>query len=650
MPALVRLRQSLRTATAAHLLVGAAFGCCFPIGATLWQIVMEGLPLTLASVSLVQRTTWLLWIIDSAPFFLGFSAALAGVRKDRLVQSEIDSRRASHQLSLILDAAGEGIYGLDTEGRVMFVNRSAIRLLGYSDGDDFLNRSAVDFCHPVRADGSPYPQDECPTLAAIRHGSVHISSDDWFRRADGSLFPVDYSSTPLQEGDRITGAVVTFRDISERRRSEEVLRESEERLRTILDSIKAGILLIDAETHRIVDANPAACQMFGSGQEDIVGSACHQYVCPAAEGRCPITDLGQTVDNSERVLLTAGGGQAPILKTVAPVSINGRPHLLESFIDISEQKRAEEDLRRLNENLEQIVEERTAEIRQTLEQLKQAQAQLLQSEKMASIGQLAAGVAHEINNPVGFVSSNLGTLAEYAQGLRQLLEAYGQLESRLSDSDQEGIAAAREAIAGLKDDLGLDFVLEDLDSLVAESREGTQRVRKIVQNLKEFAHVDREEKSLANLNDGLESTLNIVWNELKYKAEVEKSYGELPEIECYPQELNQVFTNILVNASQAIEERGTITIRSFVEDACVCVAIADTGKGMSAEVRERIFEPFFTTKEVGKGTGLGLSMAYNIVHKHDGDIRIDSQEGVGTTFTIAIPIHTGGSTPGPAGE
>jgi len=354
------------------------------------------------------------------------------------------------------------------------------------------------------------------------------------------------------------------------------------------------------------------------------------------------------VDNSERVLLTAGGGQIPILKTVVPITMDGRPHLLESFIDISEQKRAEEDLRRLNENLEQIVEERTAEIRQTLEQLKQAQAQLLQSEKMASIGQLAAGVAHEINNPVGFVSSNLGTLAEYAQGLRQLLEAYGQLESRLSDSDQEGIAAAREAIAGLKDDLGLDFVLEDLDSLVAESREGTQRVRKIVQNLKEFAHVDREEKSLANLNDGLESTLNIVWNELKYKAEVEKSYGELPEIECYPQELNQVFTNILVNASQAIEERGTITIRSFVEDACVCVAIADTGKGMSAEVRERIFEPFFTTKEVGKGTGLGLSMAYNIVHKHDGDIRIDSQEGVGTTFTIAIPIHPDAAPPGTA--
>jgi len=330
------------------------------------------------------------------------------------------------------------------------------------------------------------------------------------------------------------------------------------------------------------------------------------------------------------------------------VSVEGCVAHQQVVQEISERERVEGELRQLNQNLEHLVEERTAEIRQTLEQLKQAQAQLLQSEKMASIGQLAAGVAHEINNPVGFVSSNLGTLAEYAQGLRQLLEAYGQLESRLSDSDQEGIAAAREAIAGLKDDLGLDFVLEDLDSLVAESREGTQRVRKIVQNLKEFAHVDREEKSLANLNDGLESTLNIVWNELKYKAEVEKSYGELPEIECYPQELNQVFTNILVNASQAIEERGTITIRSFVEDACVCVAIADTGKGMSAEVRERIFEPFFTTKEVGKGTGLGLSMAYNIVHKHDGDIRIDSQEGVGTTFTIAIPIHPDAAPPGTA--
>lgn len=162
-------------------------------------------------------------------------------------------------------------------------------------------------------------------------------------------------------------------------------------------------------------------------------------------------------------------------------------------------------------------------------------------------------------------------------------------------------------------------------------------MRKIVQDLRDFAHIDREERVLAHLNDGLESTLNIVWNELKYKATVEKEYGEIPAVECYPQELNQVFMNLLVNAIQAIEEKGTITIRTYAENGYVCVAISDTGKGMPPEMEERIFEPFYTTKEVGEGTGLGLSITYNIVKKHGGEIRVDSQVGKGTTFTVRIP-------------
>ena len=184
----------------------------------------------------------------------------------------------------------------------------------------------------------------------------------------------------------------------------------------------------------------------------------------------------------------------------------------------------------------------------------------------------------------------------------------------------------------------LEFLLEDVDNLLNESRDGAERVRKIVQDLKEFSHVDKEEKMAANLNEGVESTLNIVWNELKYKTTVEKEYGDIPDVSCYPMELNQVFMNILVNAGQAIDEEGTIRIQTFHEDGDVCVAISDTGKGMSKEVQERIFEPFFTTKDVGKGTGLGLNMAYNIVvNKHGGDILVDSQEGVGTTFTVKIP-------------
>jgi signal transduction histidine kinase len=273
-------------------------------------------------------------------------------------------------------------------------------------------------------------------------------------------------------------------------------------------------------------------------------------------------------------------------------------------------------------------------------QRKQLEAQLMQSDKMASIGSLAAGVAHEINNPMGFISSNLGTLGEYVRDLSSLLTSYGELEELIAQGELEKARETLQSIRQQKEELDLQFLLEDIGNLIGESREGAERVRRIVQNLKEFSHIDREEKALANLNDGLESTLNIVWNELKYKATVEKAYGDLPQVPCYPQELNQVFMNLLVNAAQAIEEKGTIAIRTYLEDEQVCVEIADTGKGMPPEVQKRIFEPFFTTKPVGKGTGLGLTMAYNIVvDKHGGQILVNSKEGVGTTFTIRIPLQ-----------
>lgn len=296
-----------------------------------------------------------------------------------------------------------------------------------------------------------------------------------------------------------------------------------------------------------------------------------------------------------------------------------------------------EELQRQNEDLEDIVAERTREIQTAYDELKQAQTQLLQSEKLASIGQLAAGVAHEINNPVSFIISNLGTLGDYVQDLSSLLKSYGDLEKRVETGEAAQAQATLDEIARQKQEIDLEYILEDLDNLIVESADGAGRVRKIVLSLKEFSHVDQEERKQSDLNSGLESTLNIVWNELKYKATVEKDYGEIPPVTCYPMELNQVFMNLLVNAVQAIEEQGIITIRTYQEDDYVCVAISDTGTGMSPEVQKRIFEPFFTTKDVGKGTGLGLSMVYNIVKKHEGEILVDSQEGVGTTFTIRIP-------------
>ena len=280
---------------------------------------------------------------------------------------------------------------------------------------------------------------------------------------------------------------------------------------------------------------------------------------------------------------------------------------------------------------EEALKQEKAEQKVLINRLEEAHNQLLQAEKMASIGQLAAGVAHEINNPIGFVNSNMGVLQNYVQKMLNLLSEYEKHESELS-------AESRTALSVVKQETDLEYLREDVSDLLKESLGGLQRVKRIVQDLKDFSHVSDSEMAWANLENGLESTLNVVWNELKYKAEVVRDYGNLPEVECIPSQLNQVFMNLLVNAAQAIPEHGTITLRTRREGQNVRIEIADTGSGIPQEIINRIFDPFFTTKPVGTGTGLGLSITHGIIRKHNGRIGVSSEPGKGTTFSITIPI------------
>lgn len=274
------------------------------------------------------------------------------------------------------------------------------------------------------------------------------------------------------------------------------------------------------------------------------------------------------------------------------------------------------------------------ELRDLVSQLEEAQTHLMQSEKMASIGQLAAGVAHEINNPIGYISSNLNTLQSYVDDLLQLLGLYESASPLI-----QGTPEISKPIEEARDRVDISYLKEDLRSLMEESQEGVSRVRQIVQDLKEFSHVDQAEWQWADLHAGLDTTLNIVNNELKYRADVVKHYGDLPMIECMPTQLNQVFMNILVNAAHALEDRGTITIRSGMDGAdWVWVEISDTGKGIPQECLARLFEPFFTTKPVGQGTGLGLALSYGIVEKHGGRIDVSSTVGEGSSFLIRLPV------------
>ncbi len=309
----------------------------------------------------------------------------------------------------------------------------------------------------------------------------------------------------------------------------------------------------------------------------------------------------------------------------------------------SSRDEADEKLKELNLTLEDRVVRRTEKINQKVQELKLAnsqlaetQSKLIQSEKLASVGQLAAGVAHEINNPIGFIRSNLNTLSEYVSVYNQLLDLY----QSLNIEDRNKLESVKTKILKLEEQEDMDFVREDIADLLTDSIEGTVRVRDIVQGLKEFSHVNGTGKEPCDINHCISSTLKIVNNELKYKCVIETDLQSVPMITGNIGELGQVFMNLLINAGQAIDSGGHISISTSEVDDFVEVCVADNGQGIKKENIDRLFDPFFTTKSVGEGTGLGLAISFGIVKDHGGEILVESEPGVGTIFKLQLPIDS----------
>lgn len=396
-----------------------------------------------------------------------------------------------------------------------------------------------------------------------------------------------------------------------------------------LDTVQELIFMHDTEG-RILRANRAYASRVGLDPGAVVGRYYWEVfpVMPGPRPLCPeaLNSGGilvrEVVVESGEVFISHG---YPIVK-----SESGYLYSVHVLNDVTAAKRLEAEKAAHLEALAQANRDLAA----LNARLTEAQGQLFQSEKMAAIGALAAGVAHEINNPVGFLQSNLNTLCNYGRSLLELIAAYEQLEQ---NSSLSGDLTAE--IRRLKAEMDLDFVKQDLPALVAESHEGFERVTQIVRDLKEFSQVDRDDKWCPeDLHRGLDSAINVAWSELKHKCEVRKEYGDLPPVECLLSQVNQVFLNLLINAAHAIDDRGVLAIRSGVDGDQVWVEVADNGCGIPPEDLKRIFEPFFTTRPVGKGAGLGLSVSYGIVQKHHGRIEVESELGKGSTFRVWLPV------------
>ena len=386
----------------------------------------------------------------------------------------------------------------------------------------------------------------------------------------------------------------------------------------IIRIMNSALWVVSRDGH-IDFANPTAASIVGMPTEELIGLPTSHFLRVGERWEGPIQrtlDHGERVRGAETVLTRDDGQVVPIGLSCAPLEEAG-------------------------ECVGAVV------IFQDLTEIKQLEQQVLQTEKMASIGQLAAGVAHEINNPMGFIHANLCQLTEYAGDLGRVWEKVDTLRkiARAPGRDPAELRQAAAELEAVIDEVDAAFLLDDLAKAIQESLEGSERIHSIVQDLRAFSHQDTAKRALTDVNKALDSTANIVWTMMKHSVRLTKEYGELPPVSCYPVPLKQVFMNLIVNAYQAIEERaeldaahrGEIRLRTELADDGVRIVITDNGVGIPDDAVARIFDPFFTTKEVGVGTGLGLSTSFNLIERHGGTLRVESEPGQGSSFEVWLP-------------
>ncbi len=525
-------------------------------------------------------------------------------------------------LSFQAETSIDGILTVDEQGKVILANRRFAFMWNVPNemmeakSDEKLQRHMASFL------SAP---DAFFKRVQFLYANRHEKSTDELTFSNGKVFE-RYTSPMFDSDGKYYGRVWYFRDITAPRKMGESIRRSENQKRALLDNIPDWAWLKDKEG-RYIAANESFARACGVDVITVLGKT-DADIWPAEVARKYAADDQEVVASGQRktIVEPLKDKEGKVLwfqTTRTPIHSEKGEIMGTAGIarDITLQKNDAEELRRAYENLNT------------------AKDQLVQSEKLAAIGQLAAGVAHEINNPMGFVASNLEMLEEYIAGYLKMIDFARRLKYAVEKKDERGASAVIAEMREFEDSVNLPYIISDSENLVRQSRDGVSRIKKIVADLKNFS---RDEitwtEELIKIEDVIGMALSVAFNELKYRIELRREYGPTPPIQCNTQKMAQVFLNLLMNAAQAIPEKGIVQIRTYVKDGCVGIDIVDSGCGIPEENLTKIFDPFFTTKPAGKGTGLGLSISYELVKKQGGDISVRSTVNKGSVFTVTLPL------------
>lgn len=528
---------------------------------------------------------------------------------ERLAFQELSRRE--HWFRSLLDALGDLIVVVDRDQRITYVNAAVEGIIGLAPSE----LRGAPIMHFVVGEDVPVVAD---ALAAIQAGRPVAPITCRLQHQDGSEAWIEFVGTARIEDHEVHGIVMAARDMTQRRAVEERLRLLESAVTQLQDAV---IVLEALDPRGVIFANPAACHLTGWTMEELIGQEASATLTVDRNDPGVLTLIEALVEQrtaiAEHELVRQDGSSIVVQTGVAPVvgADGATSHILAIMRDLTEDRRLEVELRH--------------------------------AQKLEAMGRLSAGIAHEINTPIQFIGDNVQFLSTAFSGVVELL---GYYRTALRNSDQLSWVERKAKLDHAEQIADVDFLEAEVPRALEEAVEGIDRVATIVRAMKAFGHPDNAEQRSADLNEAIRNTLTVARAELKYVAEVVTDFGELPPVLCHLGDLNQVFLNLLVNASHAIAEAvgdsgdlGVITVRTSRETDSVVVSIADSGDGIPEEHRPFLFEPFFTTKEQGHGTGQGLALARTIVQdRHGGRIDYETEVGVGTTFSVHLPI--GGRT------